>query len=63
MMTDTTMQNALKIISNPEIMPWRKAYWINFIKDEIAGLFTAGLESSARDLKNQLNAVTSSKVQ
>ena len=59
---DTTTRAALQIISNPSISDWRKRYWIQRVKDEIAGYRLVKLETQASWLEKQLNAVISNKV-
>jgi hypothetical protein len=53
---DTTIEVALKIISNPSIADWRKKYWINMVEDEISGLRAVGLGHQADLLEKQLTA-------
>ena len=59
---DSTIQTALKIISNKSISDWRRRYWIQRVKDEIAGYRLVKLETQASWLEKQLNAVISNKV-
>jgi hypothetical protein len=57
---DTTIEVAMKIISNPSISVWRKAYWTNKVKEEIEGYRVIGLEKQAILLEKQLNIAVAS---
>ena len=61
-MTDTTMQTALNIISSKTVSDWRKRYWVQRVKDEIAGYRLVKLETQASLLEKQLNATISNRV-
>jgi len=52
---DTTIKSALKIISTPTILDWRKAYWISVVTDEISALKVGGLFGRAKQLELDLN--------
>jgi hypothetical protein len=60
---ETTIESALKIISNPSVSEWRKSYWIKVVRNEIAGYKAVNLYNQASLLEKRLNAVTSSAVQ
>lgn len=58
---DTTIETAIKIISNPSISAWRKVYWTKLVKDEINGFRVAKLYSQADALEKQLNVAISKR--
>lgn len=59
---DTTVQTALKIISNKTISDWRRHYWVQRVRDEIDGYRVVKLESQATLLEKQLNVAISKTV-
>jgi hypothetical protein len=60
---ETTIETALKIISNPSVAEWRKKYWVKVVRDEIAGYKAISLYNQATLLEKRLNAITSSTIQ
>jgi hypothetical protein len=58
---DTTITWALKIISNPTVSDWRKAYWITVVADEISALKIGNLYGRAKQLEKDLNSALGRK--
>lgn len=59
---DITMQTALKIISDKTISDWRRRYWVQRVKDEVAGYRLVKLDCRATLLEKQLNSIISNKI-